>query len=102
MFHKYLDDFIITYLDDILIDIDKGRKHHLRQVRKVLKKLEEKSFKINMIKMKIVVSEVKFLGAVINYKGICMDSDKIKAVKVWPEPKTVKEVQGFLGLINYY
>jgi hypothetical protein len=57
-----------------------------------LKKLEEKGFKINMKKIKIAVSEFKFLGAVINCEGIQMDSDKIKVVKAWPEPKTVKEL----------
>jgi hypothetical protein len=68
----------------------------------VLRKLKEKGFKINMKKTKIAVSEVEFLGVVINYKEICMDSDKIKAVKAWSEPKTVKKVQGFLSLTNYY
>jgi hypothetical protein len=67
-----------------------------------LKKLEEKYFKINMKKTKIAILEVKFLGAVINYEGICMNPDKIKVVKDWLEPKTVKEVQSFLGLTNYY
>jgi Reverse transcriptase (RNA-dependent DNA polymerase) len=100
--YEYLDDFIIAYLDDILISTDKGREYYLRQVRKVLKKLEEKGFKINIKKMKIAVSKVEFLGVVINHEGIQMDPDKIKAIKAWPEPKTVKEVQGFLGLTNYY
>jgi hypothetical protein len=68
----------------------------------VLKKLEEKGFKINIKKMKIVVSEVKFLSAVINWKGIYIDPDQIKVVKAWLELKIVKEVQGFLGLTNYY
>jgi hypothetical protein len=53
----------------------------LRQVRKVLKKLKEKDFKINMKKTKIIVSEVEFLSIVINQKGIYIDSDKIKVVK---------------------
>jgi hypothetical protein len=57
-----------------------------------LKILEEKGFKINIKKMKIIVSKVKFLDAVINYEVIWMDPDKIKVVKAWPKPKTVKEV----------
>jgi hypothetical protein len=47
----------------------------------VLKKLKEKDFKVNIKKMKITVSEVEFLGTVINYKEIHMDLDKIKVVK---------------------
>jgi hypothetical protein len=48
----------------------------------VLKKLEEKGFKINMKKTKVAVPEVEFLGTVINYEGIQMDPNKIKMVKV--------------------
>jgi ribosome-interacting GTPase 1 len=79
--HEYLDNFVIAYLDDILISTDGRWEHHLRQVRKVLKKLEEKGFKINMKKMKITVPEVEFLGVVINCEGIQMDPDKIKVIK---------------------
>jgi hypothetical protein len=68
----------------------------------MLKKLKEKSFKINIKKTKITVLEVEFLGTVINREEIWMDPDKIKAVKTWLELKTVKKVQDFLGLTNYY
>jgi hypothetical protein len=64
--------------------------------------LKRKASRLTQKKTKITVPEVKFLGVVINRKGIRMDPDKIKAVKMWPEPKTEKEVQGFLGLTNYY
>jgi hypothetical protein len=30
MLHKYLNNFVITYLDNILIDTNKGQEHHLR------------------------------------------------------------------------
>jgi hypothetical protein len=30
-----------------------------------------------------------------------MSEDKIKIVKEWPQPKTVKEVQSFLGFLNF-
>jgi Reverse transcriptase (RNA-dependent DNA polymerase) len=100
--HEYFDDFIITYLNDILINTNKGQEYHLRQVRKVLRKLKERGFKINIKKTKIAMLEVKFLGAMINCEGICMDLNKIKTVKDWSEPKTIKEVQGFLSLTNYY
>ena len=47
--------------------------------------------------------EVSFLGHVINDKGACQcSSTKVKAVSEWPQPKTRKEVKGFLGLTGYY
>ena len=43
-----------------------------------------------------------FLGVVIEKEGIKMEKEKIKVVVNWPVPKSVKEVQKFLGLANYY
>jgi len=48
------------------------------------------------------VKEVGFLGVVIGPEGIKMEEDKIKRVIDWLTPKYVKDVQKFLGLMNYY
>jgi hypothetical protein len=50
--------------------------------RKVLKKLEEKDFKINIKKTKITVLKIEFLSVIINCKEIYIDSNKIKVIKV--------------------
>jgi len=42
------------------------------------------------------------LGVVIGLEGIKMEETKVKVVLNWPVPKTVKEVQKFLRLANYY
>ena len=46
--------------------------------------------------------EVGFLGVVIGPEGIKMEEEKVKGVLEWPTPKSVKDVQKFLGLANYY
>ena len=46
--------------------------------------------------------EVEFLGVVIGLEGIKMEEGKVKGVLEWPTPKSVKDVQKFLGLANYY
>ena len=43
-----------------------------------------------------------FLGQVISSKGIKVTHDKVKAVKLWPKPKMVRDIQDFLGLANFY
>ena len=48
------------------------------------------------------MSEVKFLGHVITYEGVAVDSSKVKVVVHWERPKTVIEVKSFLGLAGYY
>jgi len=45
---------------------------------------------------------VEFLGVVIGLERIKMEKGKIKEVLEWPTPKCVKDVQKFLGLVNYY
>ena len=46
--------------------------------------------------------EVGFLGVVIGLEGIKMEEEKVKGVLDWPTPQCVKDVQKFLGLVNYY
>jgi len=48
------------------------------------------------------VREVGFLEVVIGKEGIKMEEEKIKAVLEWLTPKSVKNVQKFLELANYY
>jgi len=48
------------------------------------------------------VREVGFLGVVIGSEGIKMEEEKVKGVWEWLTPKRVKDVQKFLGLVNYY
>ena len=43
-----------------------------------------------------------FLGVVIGPEGIRMEEEKVKGVLEWPMPKSVKNIQKFLGLVNYY
>ena len=45
---------------------------------------------------------MEFLGVVIELERIKMEKRKIKEVLEWPTPKCVKDVQKFLGLVNYY
>ncbi|KAG8481129.1 hypothetical protein CXB51_025873 [Gossypium anomalum] len=53
-------------------------------------------------KCKFWLQEVTFLGHVVSAKGIRVDPQKIEAVVDWKPPKTVYEVQSFLGLAGYY
>ncbi|CEP15198.1 hypothetical protein, partial, partial [Parasitella parasitica] len=48
------------------------------------------------------VTKVQFLGFVISPQGISMDPEKVKSIAEWPAPKSVHDVQVFLGLANFY
>ena len=64
MVREYLDKFVITYLDNILIYSDTLEEHQ-QHVPKVLEKLSEKALYIKKKKSRFEVQEVEFLGYVI-------------------------------------
>ena len=48
------------------------------------------------------VQEVEYLGHIVSQEGVKVDPNKIKAIKEWKVPKTIKKSQGFLRLTGYY
>ena len=99
---KYLDIFVTAYLDDILIYTKGTLKEHIQEAKKVFKALQEADIRLRPDKCKFYVKTVKFLGSIITTNGIQMDNEKVKAIREWPEPRNLKEVQAFLGFANFY
>jgi len=64
--------------------------------------MEENDLYVKLEKCVWKVREINFLGLVMGSGGIKMQKEKVAGVLEWPRPKTVKEVQKFLGLANYY
>ncbi len=98
---EYLNDFAITYLDDILIysdDLETHRSH----VHKVLRKLNKRTLYVKKSKSKFEAKEIEFLNYIIWSEQIKKDLKKTDAVRNWSSLKWVKKVQAFLGLMNYY
>jgi len=98
---EYLDDFAITYLNDILIysdDLEMHRSH----VHKILEKLNERALYVKKSKSKFEAKEIEFLDYIIQFEQIEKNSKKTNAVRNWPSSKWVKKVQAFLELMNYY
>lgn len=98
---EYLDEFVVAYLDDILI-YSQNKKEHKEHVRKVLQKLRDAGIQADVDKCEFNVSETKFLGVIVGVNGIRMDPEKIQAIVEWATPMHLKQVQAFLGFINFY
>ena len=101
LFHDMLDEGVLIYLDNILIYAENMAEHQ-RLVKEVLKRLDKASLSINAKKSQWHSSKVEFLGYIISEDGITMSTEKVQAVKDWPTPKTVKNIQEFLGFANFY
>ena len=98
---EYLDIFVTAYLDNILIYTKGTLKEHIQVVKKVFKALQEADIRLQPDKCKFHVKTVKFLGSIITTDGIQMNNKKVKAIREWPEPRNLKEVQAFLGLQTF-
>ena len=96
----YLDKFVVVYLDDILI-YSKSAKDHLRHVELVLQALARADLRLKLKKCSFGRSSVTFLGHIVEAGTVRIDPGKVKAVLDWPAPRTVQEVQSFLGFTGW-
>ena len=101
VFHAHLGKSVLVYLDDILI-MSKNITEHIGHVRTVLVLLREHKLYAKLSKCSFCSPELNFLGHVISAEGIKVDPAKTAVVRAWPKPKTLKELQAFLGLANYF
>ncbi len=79
VFHEYLSDFMICYIDDIFI-FSKNMDDHEHHVRLVLEKLWEVGSYAKLEKCEFHQSKMEFLGSVISKNGIRMDPRKVHPI----------------------
>jgi hypothetical protein len=100
IFRDMLDTKVVIYLDDILI-ISQNQEDHTQDVKEVLKRLADNQLFCRLLKCSFHVDTVNYLGLVISPRGISMEEKKIQAVKEWPNPQNVNQVQSFPGFVNF-
>ena len=91
----------IIYLDNIVI-FSKDLASHLERLKAVFWKLEEVGLKLKPSKCELFWQQLAYLGHVISAQGVATDEGKIEAIKNWPPPTNIMEVQSFLGFAGYY
>lgn len=101
VFKEYLDEFLIVFIDDILI-YSRDREEHAEHLRVALQILKEHWLYAKFSKCEFWLENVQFLGHVISKEGITVDPTKIEAVSRWSRPTSVTEIRSFLGLAGYY
>ena len=87
----YIDDFILVYLDDILVYSDNADEHEAHLWR-VFDRLREHKLQAKLKKCEFGKPYVKYLGHVVGSGELCVDSDKVAAVLDWEPPKDIKGV----------
>ena len=101
MLHPYLDQFVIVFMDDILVCL-KNAKEHDFHLRIVLQTLRERQLYAKFLKCEFWLNEVVFLGHVVSRNDIFVNPKKVEAIVNWEHSNNVIEIQSFLGLARYY
>ncbi|KAG1450460.1 hypothetical protein G6F55_009674 [Rhizopus delemar] len=94
-------DIVQTFVDDCIIS-SSSIKEHARDVKRVIDRLTSVNLILNPEKCSWFQHSVHMLGFVVNATGIKVDKNKLTNVESWPIPKTCKDIQRFMGLINYF
>ncbi|XP_037876915.1 uncharacterized protein K02A2.6-like [Bombyx mori] len=92
---------VVVFYDDILIrnqDLDS----HLKSIKEVLDILERYGLKIKRSKCEFMVTEVRYLGFIIDQNGVRVDPEKVKSIATMPHPNNVTELKSFIGMVNFY
>lgn len=92
---------VFVYMDDILI-YAKNLEEHNRLLSEVFERLRKYNFKLEIDKCEFLKKEIPYLGHILSQNGVRPDEGKIKAVKNFPVPRTVKQIRQFLGLSGFY
>jgi len=101
VFRPFLDDFLILYLDDILI-FSGTWDEHVRHVKKVLDTLQREKLYVKFSKCEFGKTTLVYLGHIVGGGQLKIDPSNIHVIVNWPEPKSVTEIQGFLGEVQYW
>lgn len=106
VFHKkmyeHFDDIygVCLFVDDLLIH-GRTKQEHDDRLRQVLDRCRDINLKLNVNKCKFGLTEIKYLGHKISANGICPDGSHTSAIRNMPRPQNVKDLERFLGLVNY-
>ena len=92
---------ILSYFDDLNV-LGTSFEDHLVNLRKSFEHIRQYGFKLKPQKCCLFQTEVPFLGKLVSREGIALDPKKTKAVMDWPIPKSQRDVESFLGFVNYH
>jgi hypothetical protein len=94
------DKFIVIYLD-VLMVFSKTDEEHLMHLKQTFEKCHRFGLSLNPKKSHFAMQEGKLLGHVVSKEGIKIDPKRIEAIDTITIPRNIKEIQSFLGKINF-
>ena len=87
--------FVYCYLDNLRV-ASRSPEEHITHLRILFQRLQQFGLVINL------EIEIEFLGHHVSARGALPLSSNVDAVQLFPEPATVKDMQVFVGMGNFY
>ena len=97
VFQPYLDQFVVVFVDDILI-YSQFEEEHEDHLRIFLHTLRDHQLYVKLSKCEFWLTELKFLGHVVSASGVSVDPNKVKDVMSWERSKSGFEIHSLLGI----
>ena len=94
-------EVVLAFLDDVVV-LGKSFEDHMNNLRDVLRRFRSFRLKLKPRKCELFRRQVEFLGRMVGEDKVSLKPEHVQAVRDWPEPRTTKQVEKFLGLVNYH
>jgi hypothetical protein len=94
------DKFVVIYLDDITV-FSRSDREHCEHLKRVFLKCRKFGLSLNPKKSLFSMKEGKLLGHIVSAEGVRIDPNRVEAIQTLSLPRSRKEVQSFLGKINF-
>ena len=91
VFQPYLDQFVVVFMDDILIYSQSEREHE-DHLRVVLQLLRDHQLYAKFSKYEFWLTKVRFLGHIVSASRVSVDPEKVETVMSWERPKSILEI----------
>lgn len=96
-----LEPYVFCYLDDIVI-VTQDFEKHLEILEEVFRRLRNAKLTVSEEKCQFCREQLRYLGYLVDRKGLHVDPDKVRAMVELPTPKNVKDVRSVLGTVSWY
>lgn len=101
VFRDCLDQFVIIYLDDILV-FSNTWQEHLQHLEHVLLTLRQHQLLAGLSKCSFAQQSISYLGFIIDKSEVTVDPAKVEVLQKWPSASTPTDSSSFLGPANFY
>lgn len=101
MLRPFIGKFAYVYMDDVII-FSKTREEHMEHIRQIIETFTKNHMRISTEKSFFFHREIEYLGQIIKQGRITVAPAKIKTIREFQPPRTLRQLRSFLGMAGTY